>query len=117
MLALYIALTALTALLMAAGSWMGYTHHPIPVAAAAKVGVPHSWMFPIATCLGAAALGLLTGFVLPPVGVAASAGLILYFIGAVIAHLRVGDHALSQPLAFLALSAATCTATVLYRYA
>lgn len=116
MFAAYVALTTLTALITAAGCWMGYVHHPIPVAAAAKVGVPRSWMVPLGTLLGAATLGLLAGFVLPPVGIAAATGLILYFTGAVIAHLRVGDHALTQPSALLALSAATLTTTALHHY-
>ncbi|MGW5435552.1 DoxX family protein [Nocardia asteroides] len=117
MFALYLTLTLLTAAMMGVGSWMGYTRHPVPVAAAAKVGVPSSWMPPIATVLGAACLGLLAGLALPALGTAAAAGLVLYFILAIIAHLRVRDYALTQPAAFLLLAAATLTTTVLYRYA
>ncbi|MFD6393928.1 DoxX family protein [Nocardia sp. NPDC060259] len=117
MFAFYLTLTVLTALIMGVGSWMGYTRHPVPVTAAAKVGIPRSWMWPIATVLGAASLGLLGGLALPALGAAAAAGLVLYFVGAIIAHLRVRDYALAQPTAFLVLSAATLTATVLYRYA
>ncbi|WP_336086174.1 DoxX family protein [Nocardia sp. SSK8] len=112
----YLTLTVLLALVTGAGSVLGYTHHPIPVTAAAQVGVPRSWMVYLATALGAGALGLLTGLAFPPLGIAAATGLVLYFLGAVLAHLRVNDYALTQPTALLLLSAATLTTTILYNY-
>ena len=36
-------------------------------------------------------MGLMLGILWPPLGVAAGMGLVLYFVGAVVAHLRVGD--------------------------
>jgi hypothetical protein len=117
--ALYITLTSITALGAALGAWMNFVRHPIPVAAAQQVRVPQSWMLPLGTLLGAAALGLVAGFVVSPLGVAAAAGLVLYFIGAIIAHLRVGDFhlggALGGATVFLALTAATLAVTVAYR--
>ena len=70
-----------------------------------KVGVPMT-MFPfLAACEIAGAIGLLIGLVYPPVGIAAAIGVALYFIGAVIAHLRVRDvKGLSAPLGPLVFS-------------
>jgi DoxX-like family len=115
LLALYIALTSLTATGAAVAAWMNLVGHPVPLAAAEQVRVPRSWMLPLGTLLGAGAFGLVAGFVIPALGAAAAAGLVLYFIGAITAHLRVGDVHLGPPAAFLTLAAATLAVTVAYR--
>ncbi|MGC0365570.1 putative membrane protein YphA (DoxX/SURF4 family) [Rhodococcus sp. 27YEA15] len=51
------------------------------------------------------AVGLVVGLFAWPVGVAAALGVILYFAGAVVAHLRVKDTAGIGPAAFLAVVA------------
>jgi hypothetical protein len=48
-----------------------------------KYGVPHSWLFSLGAVKVAGALGLLVGIAVPLIGVAASAGLVLYFAGAI----------------------------------
>ena len=55
----------------------------------ARTGVPESWMTMLGILKAAGALGLLAGFVVPPIGIAAAVGLILFFVGAIITHLRV----------------------------
>jgi DoxX-like family len=55
------------------------------------VRVPLKWFPWLASCEFSGAAGLLVGIAWPPVGLAAAAGLVLYFLGAIIAHLRVGD--------------------------
>jgi DoxX-like family len=56
----------------------------------------------------AGALGLLVGLGLPVIGIAAATGLVLYFIGAVIAHLRARVlYNIAFPGAYLGLSAAS----------
>lgn len=57
----------------------------------ATVGVPMKYLPLLAACEFAGALGLVLGIWWPPLGVAAGIGLVLYFVGAVISHLRVGD--------------------------
>ena len=55
------------------------------------VGVPLN-LFPVlATCEFAGALGLVAGIWRPPLGIAAGVGLVLYFVGAIVSHVRVGD--------------------------
>ncbi len=39
----------------------------------------------------AGAIGLIVGLFVAPIGIAAASGLVLYFLGAVIAHIRVKD--------------------------
>jgi len=56
----------------------------------------------------AGAVGVLVGLAIAPIGIAASVGLLLYYAGAVAAHLRSG-HAVRQvlfPLPLVLLSAA-----------
>lgn len=71
----------------------------------AEVGVPQSWLRPLALLKAAGATGLLLGLLgVPVVGVAAGIGLVLFFVGAVITHLRASNYALAFPLAFLLLA-------------
>jgi hypothetical protein len=79
------------------------------LAGMAAAGVPESWLtFPIGTLKTAGALGLLGGLWWPPLGVAAAAGLVLFFVCAVYTHIRAGDYSGQFGLAngFLAVNAA-----------
>jgi NAD/NADP transhydrogenase alpha subunit len=74
---------------------------------AAKVGVSESWMTTLGTLNAAAALGLLLGLIgVPLIGTAAAVGLVLYFVGAIITHLRARDHSIGPAAAFLVLAVA-----------
>jgi hypothetical protein len=55
------------------------------------VGVPLKFFPLLAVCEFAGAWGLLAGTGWPPLGVAGGIGLVIYFVGAVVSHLRVGD--------------------------
>jgi hypothetical protein len=46
-------------------------------------------------------LGLVLGIWLPWAGLAAGVGLVIYFVGAVVSHLRVGDVKGIGPAAFM----------------
>jgi hypothetical protein len=71
------------------------------------IGVPLG-MFPfLASCEIAGAVGLLVGLWYAPLGIAAAIGLVLYFIGAVGAHLRKRDFkGLPNALVMLVFAAA-----------
>jgi hypothetical protein len=79
-----------------------------------RVQVSQRWMVPFGTLLAAGAVGLLTGFVVPALGAAAAIGLVVYFICAVAAHLRVGDRQIGGAVFFLLLAAAALTTHVAY---
>jgi hypothetical protein len=54
-----------------------------------EVGVPRSWLPPLAAFKGAGAAGLVLGLVgVRPLGIAAAIGLVLFFTGALTAHVR-----------------------------
>jgi hypothetical protein len=71
------------------------------------VGVPLKYLPLLALCEFAGAVGLLAGIRWPSLGIAAGIGLVIYFVGAVVSHVRVGDIKGIGPAAFmLVLSAA-----------
>ncbi|WP_426976455.1 DoxX family protein [Pseudarthrobacter sp. O4] len=61
----------------------------------------------------AAAAGLLAGLAWWPIGIAAGIGALLYFAGAIVAHLRVGDRAVSASAVLLGVSVAVVLLRVL----
>jgi hypothetical protein len=67
------------------------------------------WMlYPLATLKIAGALGLLIGIGVPALGVAAAIGLVLFFVGAITAHIRVHDFSsIPFPGMFLLLAIAS----------
>jgi uncharacterized membrane protein YphA (DoxX/SURF4 family) len=78
------------------------------------VGVPMKYFPLLAACEFAGALGVVLGIWWPFVGVAAGIGLVLYFVGAAVSHLRVGDLKGIGPAAFiLVLAAAALTLRIL----
>ena len=82
-------------------------HHPEAVQIIHHmIGVPLG-MFPVlGALLIAGAVGLLAGVRYVDLGVAAAAGLVLYFLAAIASHIRVGDMAgvLGGPLFMMGLA-------------
>lgn len=109
---MYIAVTAITVVMAFCGAWANFTHHPVPVDAARQVQVPEKWIRPIGGVFTAAALGLLAGIVFRPIGIAAATGLVLFFMCAIGAHVRVGDRHFGAAVVALMLSSATLVVTI-----
>ena len=79
-----------------------------------RVQVCRRWMVPLGTLLVAGAVGLVTGFAVPGLGLAAATGLVLYFICAIAAHLRVRDRHVGGAAFFLFLAPAALATNVAY---
>ncbi|MFI5657614.1 DoxX family protein [Streptomyces sp. NPDC051684] len=92
MFSVYVVVTVLAAFVYGSAAVANLAGHSYPKAQADKLGVPYAWIPWLGTALGAGALGLVAGFVVPALGIAAASGLVLYFVGALGAHLRVGDR-------------------------
>jgi hypothetical protein len=75
----------------------------------AEVGVPRSWLVPLGLLKGAGAAGLAIGLLgVRPLGIAAAIGLMLFFIGALAAHVRARVfHNIAVPGTFFALATAS----------
>ena len=87
----YAVIGVLLALVVLASAYAKLTHNKGVVDGLTGIGVPLG-MFPfLASCEIAGAAGLLVGLWYAPLGIAAAIGLVLYFIGAVGAHLRKRD--------------------------
>jgi hypothetical protein len=80
-----------------------------------EINIAASWVPAFATLQAAGAIGLLLGLVgIPLIGLAAAIGLVLFFLGAVITHLRSRAYrSLASPLFFLALAVATLVVTLI----
>lgn len=108
-MSLYIVVTLLTAVVTAAIAVADYIPAQFVLANSARVGVPRSWLPMLGTLKLAGALGLVAGlFGLRILGVAAAAGLVLFFIGAVVTHVRARVLSnIAFPGGYLLLSAAS----------
>jgi uncharacterized membrane protein YphA (DoxX/SURF4 family) len=80
------------------------------------VGVPLQYFPLLAACEFAGALGLVLGIWWPIFGMAAAIGLILYFVGATVSHLRVSDIKGVGPAAFMLVVATAALATRMLTY-
>jgi hypothetical protein len=79
-----------------------------------RLEVSRGWMVPLGALLASGAVGLLIGFAVPALGTAAAIGLVVYFICAVIAHLRVRDRHIGGAVFFLLLAAAALVTSLGY---
>jgi DoxX-like family len=105
----YIVITLITAVATAGIAVADLVPAGFVLANSAEVGVPRSWLPPLAAAKLAGAAGLIVGLVgLPALGIAAAVGLVVFFVGAVITHLRAHVvYNIAFPGAYLCLSAAT----------
>lgn len=70
-----------------------------------RLGVQERWLTTLGTLKALGALGLLAGIRIPLIGVAAAAGLVLFFVGAIITAMRTRWYAhLPYPLLWLLLA-------------
>jgi len=82
-----------------AAAWVGFSAFALSTGKAFVIdnlvdyGVPTSWWPWLAVAKGVGAAGLLVGLAVPAVGVAAAAGLTVYFAGAVITVVRARAYA------------------------
>jgi hypothetical protein len=105
MFIVYVAVAVLAAGLNVWAAALDFRRTDSAVANATKVEVPQSWLLPLGALKLAGAVGLIVGVAVPPLGAAAAIGLVLFFVCAVFAHLRVSWYStLPFPLVFLLLA-------------
>jgi hypothetical protein len=104
-IALVVATVLLTAMLAMLAAMKLRKHDQVVAIIGGTVGV-RIRAFPVLAGLElAGATGIVIGLWWQPLGITAAVGLVAYFIGAVIGHLRVGDTKnLTMPLPCLVLS-------------
>jgi hypothetical protein len=106
MIAAYVVATLLAVAVNAWAATLDFIRSKRVLGDMTRLGVPHSWLFSLGALKVAGALGLLVGIGVPWIGVVAGVGLVLFFAGAIVAHLRVRWYAaLPFPAGFLLLAA------------
>jgi DoxX-like family len=102
----YVVITILAALANGYAAVLNFIDAESVKVVADRVRVSREWMIPFGFLLACGALGLLIGFVVPVLGTAAAIGLVLYFVCALSAHLRVRDPGIGGAVSFLVLAVA-----------
>ncbi|MEU8657773.1 DoxX family protein [Actinoplanes philippinensis] len=90
--------------------------HEYPKAQADMKRIPRRYVPVLGSLLAAGTAGLLTGFAVPLIGTAAAVGLVLYFTGALVAHLRVGSRNLLGWAIFFATVVTDLVVNLLHHY-
>ncbi|MEU8392870.1 DoxX family protein [Micromonospora sp. NPDC048842] len=116
MFAAYVTVTILASVFTGFAAVTYLIGHDYPKAQADMKRVPRSWLPWLGVALAAGSLGLLAGFAVPLLGILAAAGLVLYFIGALLAHLRVGSRQLVGPAVFFVTVVAALVVNVLHHW-
>jgi hypothetical protein len=100
---LYLVVTSVTAALNAFFAAADLARARFVLETSSSVGVPASWLPMLGALKGAGALGLLAGMLgFRWVGVAAATGLVCFFVGAMVAHVR------ARQIATIVFPAAMC---------
>ena len=102
----YVAVTVLAAAANAFSATLDFIRYKQILINMAKVGVSESWITILGILKAAGALGLLIGIGVPLIGIAAAVGLVLFFVAAIITHLRARDYSFGLALVFLLLAVA-----------
>lgn len=100
-------LSLILALAMLASGFMKLIRAPRIVEMMEPLGVPASRLPLLGALQIGGTAGLIAGIWFPPLAISASIGLVLYFMGALIAHLRARDTAMQGAILFFGLSTAT----------
>jgi hypothetical protein len=109
---LQITILGITIFANASATIADFVHAGFVTKTAAEVGVARSWLPLLGALKGAAVIGLALGLVgIPIVGAAAASGLVVFFIGALVAHVRARVfYNIAFPGLFLVLAIASLIA-------
>ncbi|MEI5098451.1 DoxX family protein [Streptomyces sp. PmtG] len=114
MLPAYLTITFVAAVANGSAAIANLIGHDYPKSQADRLGLSCSWIRPLGTLLALGTLGLIAGIAVPVLGTVAAVGLVLYFLSALFAHLRVGDRQLTAWAVYFCLSMAALAVNVAY---
>jgi hypothetical protein len=116
MFSTYVTVTVVAAVFTGFAAVTYLIGHDYPKAQADMKRIPRSWVPRLGLALAAGSLGLLAGFAVPLIGTLAAAGLVLYFVGALVAHLRVGSRNLVGWGVFFVTAVAALVVNLLHHW-
>jgi DoxX-like family len=105
MFTIYVVVTILAAAANGFSATLDFIRYKPILVNMARAGVPQSWLAKLGILKAAGALGLLLGIGVPLIGTAAAAGLVLFFVAAIVTHLRARDYSFGLAVVFLLLAA------------
>lgn len=113
---LYLVVTLVTAVCTGAIALADFIPANFVSANSAEVGVPRSWLVPLGALTFDGAVGLVVGLLgVKALGIAAATGLVQFFAGAVVTHLRARVlYNIAFPGGYLLLSTATPALMIAY---
>jgi hypothetical protein len=112
---LYMVIIVLAALAYGYAAVLNFVGADSVKVVAERVRVSPRWMIPLGILLASGAAGLLIGLAVPVLGIAAASSLVVYFVCALTAHIRVHDRGIGGAVGFLVLALAVLTAEIAYR--
>ncbi len=110
----YVMVTIVVALANSCAAVLSFAGAESVKVVADEVRVSQKWMIPFGILLASGAVGLLAGFAVPVLGTAAAIGLVVYFICAVSAHIRVRDPKVAGAASFLVMAVAALVVSLGY---
>jgi len=116
MFSTYVTVTVVAAVFTGFAAVTYLIGHDYPKAQADLKRIPRSWVPRLGLALAAGSLGLLAGLAVPLIGTLAAAGLVLYFVGALVAHLRVGSRNLVGWGVFFVTAVAALVVNLLHHW-
>jgi len=97
----YVIVTVFAAATNIFSATLDFIHYKQILINMARVGVSESWLTTLGILKAAGALGLLIGIRVPLIGIAAAIGLVLFFVAAIITHLRGRDYSFGLASGFV----------------
>jgi len=112
MYTIYVLITVLAVLMYGYAAFLNFVGAASVKVVADRLQVSQKWMIPFGVLLASGAVGLAIGLVVPALGIAAAIGLVLYFICALSAHIRVHDPGIGGAATFFVLALAVLTVNI-----
>ena len=110
----YVIVTILAVLAISYAACLNFVDAESVKVVADRVHVSRKWMLPLGTLLVSGSVGLVIGFAVPLLGKAAAIGLVVYFVGAISAHIRARDSGIGGAAFFLLLAGGALITTFGY---
>lgn len=106
---MYFAVISITVVMNVWAAGADFLRAEFVVRNSSELGLPESWVLPLGLLKAAGAVGLGLGLLgVPLIGLAAAVGLVLFFLGALVVHVRARVfHNIVAPVVFLAAAVAS----------
>jgi hypothetical protein len=102
----YVVVSLALAAYLTFSTWADFVRYQPVLSAMARANVPESCLPLLGTLKGAGAFGLVVGIGVPLIGTAAALGVVVFFVGAIVVHVRAHFYSFAFAGSFLVLAVA-----------